>query len=217
MNDPRHEGRYSAAVAARLVDMPTSTVRRWLATSPSLDIGRAVVARSPDTERGTASFLDLIELHVAKGMVDRGINVQKLRTALRDASERLGLDHPLARRRYLLDGSSLYLVLGDSVVELAAGGQLGLVEVVRDRARVIDFDPAGVADRWWPRGRESGVVVDPLVGYGVPVIDGTGTSTTVLRRMWEMEGHNTRAVADWYGLPETEVEAAVQFEVSLAA
>ena len=214
---PMHDGRYEPALVARWLGMHHSTVRRWLATSPSYRTDRAMVVRSNETPRRLASFLDLVELYIAKELIGRGIGPRKLRRALRETSERLGVDHPLARRQFLVDGRSLYLPIDDQVIDLGEGGQLGLGPIIRERAEKLEFDLEGLAKRWWPAGRGGHVVVDPEVGYGVPVVEGTGTSTAVLHTFWIAEGRDSNRVADWYGLPVEDVKRAVEFEERVAA
>jgi uncharacterized protein (DUF433 family) len=103
------------------------------------------------------------------------------------------------------------------MVDLGHGGQLALAAIVRQRAEALEFDVEGIASRWWPNGRKGGVLVDPSVGYGVPVLAGTGTSTTVLHQFWISEGRNAKRVADWYGLEARDVRRAIAYEEAIAA
>ncbi len=204
VRDPR----YTAAESSRLIGLPDSTVRRWMADPTLLErVGPSLL-----------SFLDLVELHTAAKLIQHfGFDLSALRARLREASQRLALDHPLARRSFLVEPLKLWLPLEEGVLELGGGGQLGLVNVVKHVAEKIEFDVDGLAERWFPAGRDGGVVIDPRRASGSPIVPGTRISTAVLYDMWRAEGADVARVASWYELPIEAVEKAVAFERRLAS
>ena len=128
------------------------------------------------------------------------------------------------RRRFLVDGGHLFVGLsstGDApFLELGTHGQIALEGVLRQRAQVLDFLEAGDNDcacRWYPLGRDAGVVIDPAVGWGTPVIVGTRINTRTLVRAVRAEGDDVQRVADLYEIPVSKVEAAMQYEGLQAA
>lgn len=203
------EPRYTPPQAARLLGVTAATVRGWLRWSDAPE------ADDNDDGRLLASFLDLVEIHIAVELRKRfTIGTRALRLKLVEAAQLEKLDHPLARRRFLLDGSKLWLPLGDEqVVDLGAHGQLGLPEVIRQVAQNIDFDADEIAARWWPQGRDGAVIVDPQVCWGAPVIAGTRINTDVLFNTWRAEGQDTALIAADYGLTQEVVAQAVAFEL----
>ena len=61
-----------------------------------------------------------------------------------------------------------------------------------------------------------GVVIDPAVSYGRPVVQNTGVHTRVLAHQFIANGEDAGIVADLYGVSETDVKRAVAFEEHLA-
>jgi len=61
------------------------------------------------------------------------------------------------------------------------------------------------------------VRIAPDIGFGVPTLVGTSTRTSVLADYVKAEGGNVAKVAAWFELPLAGVQAAVDFERSIAA
>lgn len=212
-------GRYTPAEVARLLGMSPATVRRWLASSPSIPGERAVVVRDGVHGGALASFLDLVELSIADELVRRfGLRTALLRASLREASRRLGLHHPLARRQFLVEGRRLHLPMTDgTILELGSGGQLGLNEVIRTLARAVEFDPDGLARKWWPLGEGGPISVAPDVAFGAPVVEGSRLEVATLVDLCEAEGGDIERVAWLYELSPEVVRQAVGFGARRAA
>ena len=60
-------------------------------------------------------------------------------------------------------------------------------------------------------------MIDPLVSFGAPSILGKGVRTANIYDMFLAEGSRSSAVAEWLDLEQSEVDAAVEFEVRLKA
>lgn len=214
MNPAFLEPRYQPSEVARLLDVSPDTVRRWLG-SPAKGQGALVQKETPTN---WASFLDMVELHLACQLKKKArISMRRLRQLIHEAARRENLDHPLARRRYLVDGEKLWLPLTDEMVELGTDGQLGLMGIVEQVAESLDFDVEGVAERWWPAGRDGGVVIDPLVAFGAPVLKGSRINTAVIYDAWQAEDRDAEIVARWYGRSVVDIKKAVEFEQRRAA
>jgi uncharacterized protein (DUF433 family) len=86
----------------------------------------------------------------------------------------------------------------------------------------VDFDSLEMPTRWWPLGRDNGVVVDPHVSFGAPVLADAGIPTRTLADVYagEQEYEADQAlnrVASMYRITPEQVERAVQFEEWRAA
>lgn len=199
--------RYTAAEAARLLGMHASTIRRWL----DLSDGGGLVVRDRSGEK-LASFLDLVEMFIAAELVNKQkLKFGALRNWLREASERVGVGHPLARQKFLVESDRLWLDLDDALVHLGEAGQLGLQQVVRARAESVEFDRSGIASKWWPAGHEAGVVVDPARAFGEPTLSNTRVPIEAVVDLWTAEGERNDVVAKAFGLTEKQVHDAVSF------
>ena len=200
MADPRLSPCYTPADAARIVDLPVSTVRRWLAPGHQGPVVRGTEA----TE--LASFLDLVELYMVAGL-RRHVSPRVLRRAVRDAAARLGVDHPLARHAYLRDGGCLFLEQEGTILHLGYSGQLAFPKIIRPRAETIVFADDGLAARWYPLGAEKFVVINPSIQGGVPTVDGTRIDTRTLAEAVEAEG-SVAKVAQIYCIDVVKVQMA---------
>ncbi len=225
---------YSLAMAARLTGLHPKRVARWLegyeyaykvSAGPTRHGQQGPLVRRPAT-RGTtyASFLDLIDLLFVKEFLNCGISLQRIRVALREASELLDTDH-FAMRTFFTDGHGIYLQLLDigpakasGILELMTGGQWVIAPVIQTLATRIDFhEQAGFAQRWHPRGRDGLIVVDPRISFGRPSIVGRGIATENVYDFYVGEQEQVEPVCRWMGLEAREVEAAVAFEQQMAA
>ena len=218
------------AEAGRLVGLTAERVRRWL-RGYQYSYGDAVRGQPPVVLQGSgpasahASFLDLVDLLFVKRFLDHGVSLQKVRRALDEARELLGTNH-FARQTFLTDGGAIFLRLkegaregqGDAILELMSGGQWVIAPLIRQLARQIDFSsPEGLASRWHPLGRHRPVVLDPEVSFGAPSIVGRGVKTINVHDLYMAEGQSLESVRAWWGLTDSEIRAAVDFERQLAA
>lgn len=80
----------------------------------------------------------------------------------------------------------------------------------------IDFNHYEVAERWWPLGREKGVVVDPARNFGKPIIDRINISVDLILDLYR-SGHGVEAISDWYEIDKEHVELAISFNERLSA
>src|SRR3546814_15438946 len=52
----------------------------------------------------------------------------------------------------------------------------------------IEFSPNDAPVRWWPMGKRSHIVIDPLRAFGQPITNGEGVPTTILAEAVVAEG-----------------------------
>ena len=205
MMDARLSPLYLPTEAARLVGLSASTVRRWLAP------GGPVVRDATHY----ASFLDLIELYMVAGL-RKHVPLRRLKEAVHDAAQRLGIDHPLARQTYLRDGGHLFLEMEGALLHLGRAGQLAFPGIIRPRAEHIVFAEDGIAARWYPLGRDRTIVVHPGIMSGAVTIEGTRIDTRTIAGMVDTMG-SVEKVASIYELQVHQVETAWIWERRLAA
>ena len=166
-----------------------------------------------------ASFLDLIDLIYIKEFLKRGFTLQYLRKALKEAEEYLGTPH-FARSVFFTSGNDIiYKIPSDgSLIALLTGGQIGISNVVEIFWDKLDFERVsefGYARRWFPKGKNGGIVIDPQISFGKPTLIGTGIATQNIYDLYLGEGEVEDPVRKWFNIPITEIKTAVQFEQSL--
>ncbi len=212
-------GVYSISEAARLTHLRPQRVREWFAGQGG---HRGGVFRSdyqPVQGDRAISFLDLVELFVAGQLRDHGVSLQALRKVYKTLERDLHTRHPFCRREILTDGKNVF-VLGldergaEEMFEVLSRQKV-FVEILVPFLKRIDYDAAThLAKKWFVTDQ---VVLDPNICLGKPVVAKAGIATAILASSFHANGEDAGVVADWYGVQQSHVLAAVEFERSLAA
>lgn len=214
-------GVYSLAEGARLLRIPAGRLRTWFAGRTN----RQQPFLEPDYEKRGAeialSFRDLVDAFFADHLqaAGKGLRLQSIRRIYDNLKKRYGSKHGFCHQDLRTDGRTVFLHESD------ADGREVLIDML-DRQHVmakvflpflkkLDFDPeSGLANRW---RIADGVVVDPAINFGKPIVVGSCVSTFVLAQACKGSRGDVRAVASWWDVPVEEVEAAVRFEAQMAS
>jgi uncharacterized protein (DUF433 family) len=222
---------YSIAEASRLVNMKSWTVRRYL-QGYRYDYSRRdfvqkrtqpPVVKDENREKETyASFLDLVDLVIIKEFQKRGFGLPTLRKALDEAREYLGTYHLGRNVFYTSRNKEIFLQLpkDGSMIALLTGGQGAIPEIIESLDEKLEFESItefGFASKWYPKGMNGFIVIDPEVSFGRPTLIGRGVATNNIYDLFLGENKKIEPVANWFNIPAREVQAAVQFEHSLWA
>lgn len=228
---------YTVAEAARIVDVPASTLATW---------AKGYVRRSPDRpevegdpvityiqpERPGAPvipFVGLAESLVLAAIRRSGVPMQRVRPALEALSEGLGLEHALASKKLYTDGAELLYDFGEHhrdtidgqvALELVVvrSGQRVFEKVIEEYLRRIEYDASDGYARLIhvPAYRKAEVVVDPRRSFGAPIFErGAGRVEDVMQRFWA--GESLDELADDYGVPPEQLEDVVRVASRQAA
>lgn len=213
---------YGYAEAARLARLPVATVRRWLLGYRYSDDDGIAVVMPPVTrgervaEREGVSFLDLVELAAIGRLKERGFSLVAIRRVVAYCREELDVAHPLATARFRTDGRDIFIAHEGALLDvLRRRGAYAWDDVLAPFLDTLDYED-DLARRWWPMGRQSLIVVDPEIGFGLPVVAGVGVRTETIGEHFRA-GDPTDAIAREYGLDREQVERALRFELRLAA
>lgn len=215
-------GLYSTSQAARLIGTDRRRVKRWAFGYRQGDYPSAISTELDKLGGNYAlTFVEMIELLSIREALDAGLSWQKLREALPVVRQLLEAEHPLATKRWFADPASLFVELirddePEVLVDLVAGGQIAMLPPLERYLTELEFGPDEVANRWKPAGEDAPILIDPTVAFGQPVVEGTGVRTAVLYRM-HLGGDDVETIAWAYELDPGEVEAALEYEASLAA
>ena len=99
---------------------------------------------------------------------------------------------------------------------IPSDGQWVIAPIIKQLAHQIEFDkPSGLAQRWYPLGQNTPVVLDPLISFGRPTIVGKGITTANVYDFFEAENKKLSRVKKWMDLTTSEIKAAVYFEQRL--
>lgn len=228
-------GIYARPDAARLLGMTPDRLRRWVGGYTywlrNERSGRSQRRRPPVIHTDipaidgavSISFLELMELRVVKAIVDRGVSLQHVRKAASLACRKFDTEHPFASSRVFTDGKHIFSAISDepdapNVVKWRESeiDQITSGRIFERFLKEIEFDAhTALAHRWWPLGKNTPIVLDPQVGFGAPVIEGTAVRTVTIARLARRETVAKAAVA--FELESRQAKAAVDFEETLAA
>lgn len=204
---------YRIGEAARYARLSPQTVAKWH-TKPGANRGSTLSTK----EKGAAlSYLQLIEVAVVSSFRNAGVSLKKIKAAREYLAKQLEAEFPFAVYRFKTDGKELWMDYaqfeadaGDRTLLAASkGGQLAWSDII---GRLLEFDyedDAGLAIRWHVAGRDASVVIDPRVQFGAPAVE--GVATWAFRGRWEA-GEDVDGIAEDFGIPNSDVIAALRFE-----
>ncbi|WP_414624578.1 DUF433 domain-containing protein [Calothrix sp. CCY 0018] len=225
--DPRNIGNYSVAEAVHHLRVPYSTVRSWVfgarykTKSGSKRFEPVVTIPKPD-ER-LLSFTNLIELHVLNAIRRyHKVPLEKVRQGVLYLQSHTGMQHPLANKKLYTDGIDLFIEHLGYLVNASKSGQLVIPEIVEIYLKRIEWDEDDLPAILYPftRTNETGtpklIVINPLVSFGQPVLEGTGVPTSILAGRYGA-GESIDELAQDYQCDRLKVEEAIRYELALAA
>lgn len=135
------------------------------------------VAREP--RRPDYSFGDLISLFVVRELLAKGLSPRTIRDAEGWLRRKWRTDRPFVSGELQTDGSGIYVddnLIAGQIESADRHGQQVMRELVRERLTRVHYHE-GVAASWSPL---DGVLVDPRVQFGEPVLAGTRLTTKLL-------------------------------------
>lgn len=173
---------YSIATTALLVGTTAARVRRWSRHPEGPCAADARFGGGPLT----LGFRGLLEAAVASALTAQRLTAADLRIVVRAARDVFEDANPLATARFLAEGE-----------DLAEAVLAGRRHVRPFGFGAVDYDRDGAPLRWWPRGREKGVVVDPDMCSGRAVEAASFVPVRALTASVDAEGSVERAAAIW--------------------
>lgn len=208
--EARQRPMYTAAEVARWARTSRQTVTRWVAgyafpSNSGLRWSAPVTPRHHDEPFLT--FEDLVEIAAVAAARREGVSMPRIRLAIAYAVSELGIARPLLSERFRTDGHDLFAKGGTNFTKFGQMVWPFVEEVLRD----MDYGADLLAARWWPAGRSTDVMVDPLVNFGRPIIGTLGVRTETLVDRF-VAGLSVEDVADEYGASPALIQQAVRFE-----
>lgn len=217
-------GLYTPAEASRLLHVPASKISRWL-RGHHIGVHQYDPLWAPQVNLGDGriylGFRDLMEVRIADKFISYGILPQRVRSAIRLASEIMGEDRPLSTARFRTDGRDIFF----QVVETNENGeqrerllnlfrrQYEFRQIIEPLLKTVEFDQQGIPLLWWPLGRRANVVIDPERSFGQPIDAASSVPTAILAAAGRREG--VAAAAHAYDVPATSVRHAIRFEATM--
>lgn len=211
---------YQVTDAARLLHMPSSTLRYWV----DGDHKRPPVLREQATGDLTLTWGEFAEAGLLREDRIRDVSRQHLRIVIGILREEFGVPYPLAHCKPFI-GPNRRLVIAaqqqdglpteDAIVWQSEDGQLVLrdkVALYLDRVEFEEDD--GPARRIYSVGKDTPILIDPKRSSGSPTVRGVRTEALV--ELVEA-GEPIEQVAEDVNLDPKELRAALAYEWQTAA
>ncbi len=225
--DPRDLPAYSVAEAAHYLNIAPSTLRSWVLGRP-YPAGKGQAHFKPpiviaDPEQKLLSFVNLVEAHVLSAIRrEHEVVLQRVRQACNFLRRQFGSTHPLATQRFETDGRDLFVTRLGQLITASQEGQLAMRALLELHLRRVEWDAQGLAVRLYPFTRHVNqegspepprlIVIDPGLGFGRPVLAGTGIATAVIAERYKA-GESIQELAHDYGRQGLEIEEAIRCEL----
>lgn len=214
--DPRDQPLYTVAEAAQYLQLPRTTLASWTK-------GRGLI-QPAKASPPVLSFLNLVEAFVLSAIRRKHeVPMQRARKALQYVKREMGVARPLVTVDFRTDGLDLFVERYGRVVNVSQdGAQLLLREAIEGYLERIEWDDSGLAERLFPLARSGAIdqpraiMIDPRLGFGRPVIAGTGIRTEIVIERYRA-GESMSVLADDYGVAPDLIEDAVRLGLLRAA
>ena len=199
MNEDVRTRIYTPANIERLANAGRGVSRHWFDSSWGDDMHHL-------------SFLDLIEFLVVWRLRQHGFSYRLIREIATNTQNLLHVERPLVTAQFQLSGKDIFIQLGTDLVEVGRRrGQAAWTDVLSPFLTTLDYTE-GIATAWWPLGKDHRVKVAPNIGFGFPVVAGSGVRTEIIRERFAA-GDSPEMIAEDYGLDVKAVEDALRFEL----
>lgn len=161
--------------AAGYLGVSYSTLRSWSITD---DDRRALITTVADGNRATVPFIGFTEAFIIAAARRRGVPAHRIRPNVEAIREEYGLDHALASELIYTDNAELLTKAEgatDQPMWVARTNQYQFTHAVADQLQLITFAGDGYAAKLQLTRYEGvEVTVDPMVGFGLPIIQESG-------------------------------------------
>jgi uncharacterized protein (DUF433 family) len=208
---------YGLAEAALYVRVPIKTLEYWV-------FGRGKnppMIRPARTYPRSLSFMNLLECHMMAAMRKLyDLRLPKIRRAVSHLYANTAFRHPLVEQPLYTDRVAVIIKEIDKLLNISRGGQLVIPEIVGVHLERIEYEKGKF--KFYPFVRERSaaepkyIVINPSVGFGKPVIAGTGISTAVIASRFNSR-ESIPDLAKEYGLEEKQIEEAIRWETRAVA
>jgi uncharacterized protein (DUF433 family) len=208
-------GIYTAPDIARLLGLPTQKVARYLKTYWDEKLGQGTFGdnyswQSANGKVKSVNFYVLIELYTFFQLQEMGIKPKVILAARQAIANETRFNYPFATADVLTDGRKIWYKLEDTIINADHSRQTNFIHIIQEFAKKIDFDSSHNAQKFFPQGKGSQVVVNPHHQFGQPVIDGTNINAETIYRM-HRSGESIEFISHLYDLNPKSVTDAINF------
>lgn len=208
-------GIYTPAEAAFYARVRTQTLNRWLFGDAH---GESVVAAQlKGGDEKLVTFLDFVQALAIRAirMQYPKISLQKIRKAVDLATERIGVQHPLARvhKTFVYDEREIVLEVDNQLIQLSGkfSGNLLIGPIAELYLERLEFGEDGFASDFRAWGFDERCIrMNPHKRLGEPIVVSCGYTAHALWEASIVEG-GIAAAAKAYGVAPDDVKLACDY------
>jgi Uncharacterized conserved protein len=213
-------GIYTIPDISKLLNIPQAKVRRYLNEYWDDRLGKKLFNETyswtADNKTRAVNFYTLIELFTCFHLQELGVKPREILKSRMAMVKDLKVPYPFASDKLLSDGKKIWYEFKDSIVKADGSKQSDFVEFIRVFANKIEFNRNKIAEKFWPAGRQSEVIINPHNQFGQPILNGTNINAEVIFSMYE-SGEQIDTIGILYDLTKKQVNDAISFYKKLAA
>jgi uncharacterized protein (DUF433 family) len=206
---------YGLSEAAVYLKVPYQTLRYWLTGFHK----RPPIIQPTQIDPVRLSFMNLLECHVLAGMRKiYNLKLPRVRSALIQISKDFPKPHPLINEIFLTDHRDLFIEELGGIINVSRHGQMGL-NFYHIHLERVEVDAMG-SFRFFPFVVQPGpsepktIEINPMVGFGKPIIAGTGISTAIISSRFNARESIAQLAAE-YECTAQQIEEAIRWERAL--
>lgn len=209
---------YGIAEAAHYLRVPENTLGYWVKGSASVP----PLVHLVNAEPPRLSFINLLECYMLSSMrAIYDVRIPRVRKALVHLAKHVQHKHPLIEQAFQTDRRDLFIEHVGQIINLSKDEQLLLPGMINLYLERVERDPRGLFKLYpfvmEPKSSEPKLIlINPAVGFGKPVIAGTGISTAVVASRFNAR-ESIGDLAAEYGVEPRQIEEAVRWEQRTAA
>jgi uncharacterized protein (DUF433 family) len=204
-------GIYSLPDLAFILRLPPSKVRRWMNDFYNQRLGEKYKGKyswGQGRDKAT-NFYTLIEFYVFYQLRENKVGIKTIFNAHGQMAEQLKTPYPFASASVLTDGKSVLYSLEDgTTIKADKSRQIAFKQIIESFCKKIEFSDSQLAERYWPLGKQSHIVVDPHHQFGQPVIDKTNLLAETIYDLHQA-GETKEFLSRLYNISVKEVNDAV--------
>jgi uncharacterized protein (DUF433 family) len=214
-NEIYEQPAYGTSEAAVYLKIPYQTLRYWLTGFKA----RSPIIHPVETDPLRLSFMNLLECHALAGMrKSYDLKLPRVRRAVEKVSKDYQQRHPLVTEVFMTDRKDLFIERLGKIIKVSQHGQMGLNFFQMHLERVV-VDPNGLF-RFFPfvvqptPSEPKTIEINPMIGFGKPVIAGTGISTAIIASRFNARESIADLAAEYECAPQ-QIEEAIRWERAL--
>lgn len=212
-------GIYTIPDISQILGYPQQKVRRYIKDYWDNQLGKKLFTETyswKNEKVKAVNFYVLIELYTCFLLREKGASTISIMKARENMVKELKTPYPFASHKVLLAGKKILYELEDLIISADGSKQLNLSEIIKEFAKNLNFDKNNLANKFWPKGKNNSIVVDPHHQFGQPIINGTNINAEGIFSMYQ-SSEPIETIGILYDLTEKQVKDAINFYKSDAA